>query len=324
MPLIDIVNLHVRFNGKNHAVDGISVSLEAGETLGIVGESGSGKSALSRALLGLLPKETADVRGNALFEGQDLIALDEPALDRVRGRRIAMIFQEPATSLNPILTIGYQIVEVLRRHEGMSAPDARMRAIDLLRQVRIADPERRIDQYPHELSGGMRQRAMIAIALACRPALLLADEPTTALDVTVQAQVLALMRELKASTGMAIILVTHNLGVINQVADNVLVMYAGAAVEYADRRSLMRNPRHPYTQGLLAAIPRVGGMQGKLHAIPGMMPPGHARPTGCRFHPRCAVRLSICGEQDPPMFKLDDTHRVACWLVQPDAGGTAA
>jgi oligopeptide/dipeptide ABC transporter ATP-binding protein len=326
--LLDVRDLSIHFlsGGRvNKAVDGVSFTLRKGETLGIVGESGSGKSALSRAIMRLLPSPpTRYAGGEILFDGQDLLAVPENEIRKIRGKKISMIFQEPMVSLNPLMTIGYQISEALILHEGLSSREARERAIEMLTQVRIADAERRFDQYPHEMSGGMRQRCMIAIALACQPELLIADEPTTALDVTIQAQVLRLIVDLKTRLGMGVILVTHNFGVINQVADRVVVMYAGSIVETASKSTILRSPRHPYTEALLGSVPRLDSDAKRLNTIAGTMPSGANLPYGCRFHPRCPKRMPVCSVQEPPALALDDGHIVKCWLADPKTVATEA
>ena len=260
-PLLEIENLKVIFHGDRgsatHAVDGLDLTIQRGQTLGLVGESGCGKTATALSVMGLLPKASAEVSGRIRFDGAELLSLPDRAMRNLRGDRLAMIFQEPMTSLNPAYSIGEQIAESLVRHRGLSRGEARARTVELLRLVKIPSPEQRVDGYPHRLSGGMRQRAMIALALACDPELLIADEPTTALDVTIQAQILALMRELKASTGIAIILITHDLGVVAEICDHVAVMYAGEIVEYAPVGALFATPQHPYTIGLLGSIPRL-------------------------------------------------------------------
>jgi peptide/nickel transport system ATP-binding protein len=315
-PLIEIANLRVVFHGEagrtTHAVDSVDLSVANGATLGLVGESGCGKSVTSLAIMGLLPKGSAEVTGSVRFDGLDLLEVPDETLRDLRGDRLAMIFQEPMTSLNPSFTIGEQIVETIIRHRGGSRRQARERAIELLRRVRIASPERRIDQYPHKLSGGMRQRVMIAIALACDPMLLIADEPTTALDVTLQAQILDLMRELKAASGAAIILITHDLGVVAEVCDEVAVMYAGEIVERAPVDELFASPQHPYTVGLLGSIPRLDRQASHLATIEGMVPNMSAPPSGCRFAARCPFASDICVQAPPPMVAVSPDHWSRC------------
>jgi peptide/nickel transport system ATP-binding protein len=294
-------------------VDGVSFSVQAGRTLGIVGESGCGKSVSALSIMGLVPPPGRIAGGQILFEGLDLLALPPQQLRALRGDRISMIFQEPMSSLNPAFTIGDQIAEVLLNHKKLTKKSARERAIEMLRQVHIPEAERRYDDYPHRLSGGMRQRAMIAMALACGPKLLIADEPTTALDVTIQAQILDLMRELRGSTGTAIILITHDLGVIAELADDVAVMYAGRIVEHAPVGRLFAQPQHPYTVGLLGSIPRLHLEQDRLAAIEGQVPgPADAR-AGCSFEPRCPFAMERCRLEDPVLVPLEKQHEAACW-----------
>ena len=297
-PLIEIEGLRVTFHGDDgritHAVDSVDLSVANGATLGLVGESGCGKSVTSLAIMGLLSKHSAEVTGSIRFDGFDLLDVPDQTLRDLRGNRLAMIFQEPMTSLNPSFTIGDQIIETILRHRGGSRRTARERAIELLRRVHIPSPERRIDEYPHKLSGGMRQRVMIAMALACDPMLLIADEPTTALDVTLQAQILDLMRELKAASGAAIILITHDLGVVAEVCDEVAVMYAGEIVERAPVDELFATPQHPYTVGLLGSIPRLDRRTSHLATIEGMVPNMATPPSGCRFAARCPFVSDIC------------------------------
>jgi peptide/nickel transport system ATP-binding protein len=316
-PLLSIGNLKVIFHGDRgrttHAVDSVDLSVGRGRTVGVVGESGSGKSVTFLAVMGLLPKDGSDISGQIRFGGTDLLALEDRKLRDLRGDRLAMIFQEPMTSLNPSYTIGEQIGEVLVRHKGLSRAQARQRAIELLRRVKIPSPERRIDEYPHRLSGGMRQRVMIAIALACDPQLLIADEPTTALDVTIQAQILDLMRELKAESGAAIILITHDLGVVAEICDDVAVMYAGEIVEQAPVDALFELPQHPYTVGLLGAIPRLDRSTERLATIEGMVPNMAAPPVGCRFAPRCPFADDRCRGERPPVVRLDGGRWSRCF-----------
>jgi peptide/nickel transport system ATP-binding protein len=297
-------------------VDNVSFSVGAGETLCIVGESGCGKSVTALALMGLLPTPPANiVAGTALFDGKDLFKQSERELADVRGNRMSMIFQEPMTSLNPVFTVGHQIAECVRRHRGLGREQAREEALAMLALVRIPAPEKRLDAYPHELSGGMRQRVMIAMALANRPQLLIADEPTTALDVTIQAQVLSLVRNLQAETGTAMVLITHDLGVVAEVADHVAVMYAGRIVEYGSAAEIFDDPQHPYTIGLMGAIPSVGKRAGQLVTIRGAVPAPESMPDGCRFAPRCPFAEQRCIDAAPPEQRVDGTHRVACWLA---------
>jgi peptide/nickel transport system ATP-binding protein len=315
-PLIEIEKLRVVFHGDRgrttHAVDSVSLSVANGATLGLVGESGCGKSVTSLAIMGLLPKDSAEVSGSVRFDGFDLLDVPDQTLRNLRGDRLAMIFQEPMTSLNPSFTVGDQIVETILRHRGGSRRQARDRAIELLRRVHIPSPERRFDEYPHKLSGGMRQRVMIAMALACDPMLLIADEPTTALDVTLQAQILDLMRELKTASGAAIILITHDLGVVAEVCDEVAVMYAGEIVERAPVDELFASPQHPYTVGLLGSIPRLDRQAEHLATIEGMVPNMSALPHGCRFAPRCPFVSEPCVAAPPPMLEVSPGHQTRC------------
>ena len=315
-PLLEIENLKVIFHGDRgsatHAVDGLDLAIQRGQTLGLVGESGCGKTATALSVMGLLPKASAEVSGRIRFDGAELLSLPDRAMRNLRGDRLAMIFQEPMTSLNPSYSIGEQIAESLVRHRGLSRGEARARTVELLRLVKIPSPEQRVDDYPHRLSGGMRQRAMIALALACDPELLIADEPTTALDVTIQAQILALMRELKASTGIAIILITHDLGVVAEICDHVAVMYAGEIVEYAPVGALFATPQHPYTIGLLGSIPRLDVKAEELAAIEGMVPSLAELPAGCRFAPRCPFVWERCRQALPPLAVVGPDHRSRC------------
>jgi len=303
--------------GPLTVVDCMSFELSAGETLCIVGESGCGKSMLALSILRLFPDPPVRLKaGSALFHGHDLLRLPNDKLRDVRGDRLAMIFQEPMSALNPVMNIGKQIGEVLRRHRKMRASEIRSRAIELLTKVRIPDPERRLHDYPHQLSGGMRQRAMIAMALACDPEVLIADEPTTALDVTIQAQILHLIRDLQRDTNAATILITHNLGVVAEMADRVLVMYAGTKVEEAPVDALFDRPAHPYTRGLMASMPHPrNGDEApeKLAEIPGVVPPLDAMPPGCRFAPRCAFATDRCRTTAPALEEVGGAHTVACW-----------
>ena len=317
-PLLAIENLKVVFHGERgrttHAVDTVDLTVHRGITLGIVGESGCGKSVTALAVMGLL-SEAGDVSGIVRFEGLDLLALSRGEVCDLRGNRLAMIFQEPMTSLNPSYSIGEQIMEPLVRHRGMSRGQARSRAIELLRRVHIPAPERRIDDYPHRLSGGMRQRAMIAMALACEPALLIADEPTTALDVTIQAQILDLVRELKAASRAAIVLITHDLGVVAEICEEVAVMYAGEVVERAPVEPLFERPEHPYTVGLFGSLPRLDRQSEELAAIEGMVPDMSVLPTGCRFAPRCPFADDRCRRERPPVVRLDRNRWSRCFYA---------
>ncbi|MDP1966194.1 MAG: ABC transporter ATP-binding protein [Reyranella sp.] len=324
-PLLELKALGVSFatdDGAVLAVDGIDLALARGRTLGLVGESGCGKSVTSLAIMGLLPPENSKVRGEVIFEGRDLLKLGANAIRDLRGARLAMIFQEPMTSLNPSYTVGDQIVEAIQRHQGLSAAEARARAIEMLRIVRIPSPEKRVDEYPHKLSGGMRQRAMIAMALACGPRLLIADEPTTALDVTIQAQILDLMRGLRRDTGTAIILITHDLGVVAEMADDVAVMYAGQIVERAPVRTLFARPEHPYTVGLLGSIPRLDEKRDRLPSIEGRVPDMSRPPDGCRFAARCPFVEPDCRSTSPALVEVAPGHLTRC-LRAPLSGMSA-
>ena len=300
--------------GEVHAVDGVDLSLERGRTLGIVGESGCGKSVTALSIMGLVPQPPGRIAGGeVLFEGEDLLQAPARRMRDLRGDKLSMIFQEPMTSLNPAFPAGDQVAEALLRHRKVSPKEARDQAVEMLRKVRIPSPERRARDYPHQLSGGMRQRVMIAMALACDPRLLIADEPTTALDVTIQAQILELMRLLRAELGTAIILITHDLGVIAELADDVIVMYAGKVVERCAAERLFAEPQHPYTIGLLGSIPRLHLEQARLSAIEGVVPDPVAFPQGCRFHPRCPFAVDKCRTEVPPLVKLSENHEAACW-----------
>jgi peptide/nickel transport system ATP-binding protein len=316
-PLLEVRGLKTYFNtedGEFRAVDGVSFSVAPGRTLGIVGESGCGKSVTSLSIMGLIQTPPGRIAGGeVLFEGRDLLKLPPAELRELRGNRIAMIFQEPMTSLNPAFTVGAQIIEAIQRHKKLGKREARERAIEMLRRVRIPAPERRIDDYPHKLSGGMRQRVMIAMALACDPKLLIADEPTTALDVTIQAQILDLMRELREAFGTAIVMITHDLGVIAEIADEVLVMYAGKVVEQAAVAALFEDPQHPYTIGLLGSLPKLHNDKPRLATIEGTVPNLLAVPQGCRFHPRCPFADDECRRAEPPLAPVRPGHNAACF-----------
>jgi len=326
--LLAVDGLVARFRtdrGWVRAVDGVSFTVGRGRTVGVVGESGCGKSVTALSIMGLLPRPPAEIAaGRILFEGEDLLALPLSRLQDIRGDRIAMVFQEPMSSLNPAFTIGRQIAETLVRHRGLTEREARAEATQMLRRVHIPAAESRVDEYPHKLSGGMRQRVMIALALACDPDLLIADEPTTALDVTIQAQILDLLRELRAATGMAILLITHDLGVVAEMADDVLVMYAGRVVERAPVRALFATPQHPYTIGLMGSVPRPDETRTRLAAIEGQVPNPLALPPGCAFHPRCPFAVARCRVEAPPLAPVgealganeaagEDGHWAACW-----------
>lgn len=314
--LIEVRALEVSFEtprGLARAVDGIDFSVAAGEAVCVVGESGCGKSVTALSLMGLVPSPPGQVRGSIRFQDRELLELSRREWADLRGDRLAMIFQEPMTSLNPALRIGDQLAEVLIRHRGLARTAARAAALEMLERVRIPAAARRLDDYPHRLSGGMRQRVMIAMALLCAPALLIADEPTTALDVTIQAQVLDLMRGLREQTGTAILLITHDLGVVAELADRVVVMYAGQIVESAAVNQLFAFPQHPYTVGLLGARPSLDDRRDRLAAIAGMVPPAHAMPQGCRFAPRCPFADAQCRAQTPPLLDITPGHQSRCW-----------
>jgi peptide/nickel transport system ATP-binding protein len=323
-PLLSVEDLHTSFTtarGTLRAVDGLSFHVEAGETIAIVGESGSGKSVSAMSILRLLPQPQASISGHIRFAGEDLLALSEAEMRKVRGNRIGMIFQEPMSSLNPVMTVGSQIEEAVRLHRREGGRAARKRVLELLTLVGIPAPAQRMHEYPHQLSGGMRQRVMIAMALACDPALLIADEPTTALDVTVQAQILELMRELKSRLGSAIVLITHDLGVVFEVAQRVVIMYAGRKVEEASTRDIFERPRHPYTVGLLGAIPRPGSSLSddepeRLAEIAGTVPDLTELIPGCPFAPRCAHASATCVKVAPPLVHVGEGHVVACHYAQ--------
>ena len=314
--LLEIEDLRTIFRtpmGLVAAVDGVSLGVARGKTLGIVGESGCGKSMLSLSVMGLVPPPGQNAGGRVMFDGQNLLDLSPTAMRSIRGRRIAMIFQEPMTSLNPVFTIGDQITEAMRAHDRTTSDRAlRAKAIAALERVRIPAPDRRFDEYPHQMSGGMRQRVMIAMALACDPDLLIADEPTTALDVTVQAQILDLLRDLQAQSGMAIILITHDLGVVAEMAAEVAVMYAGKVVERAAIAEIFDDPQHPYTLGLLGSIPKLEETHDRLLAIEGAVPPPFALPPGCRFNPRCVFRAQACIDRQPELREVAPNHDVSC------------
>ena len=315
--VLEVKNLKTYFytdEGEIPAVDGVDFSLERGETLAIVGESGCGKSVTSLSILRLIATPPGKiVDGEILYNGRDLLKLSEKEMRSVRGNDISMIFQEPMTSLNPVFTVGKQIMESLIYHQNMTKEQARERAIEMLRMVDIPNPEKCINNYPHNLSGGMRQRVMIAMALACNPKVLIADEPTTALDVTIQAQILKLMAELQKKTETGIILITHDLGIVAQIARNVMVMYAGEAVEYADVRSIFKDPRHPYTIGLLKSIPSIHETQDELYTIKGMVPSPKNLPKGCLFAPRCEYATERCLQERPSLVDIGEGRKLRCW-----------
>ena len=315
---LEVEGLVVTFpgeTGRTPVVDHLDLVLDAGETLALVGESGCGKSRTALSLLRLVPKPGRIEEGRIRIEGQDVLSLPIADLRSLRGRRAAMIFQEPMTSLNPVHTVGAQVVEAIRLHERVSAGEARRRAGELFARVGIPDPGARLDAYPHQLSGGMKQRVMIAIALAAKPRLLIADEPTTALDVTIQAQILDLLRDLRRDSGMALLLITHDLGIVNEVADRVAVMYAGQLVEQGSREAVLGKPRHPYTQGLLRSIPARAARGARLTEIRGSVPSASAWPTGCRFHPRCPIAFEPCPRIDPGWTELGGGQRARCHAI---------
>ncbi|MCM3726368.1 ABC transporter ATP-binding protein [Neobacillus cucumis] len=317
--ILQIKNLKISFqSGKTllPAVDGISFNLREGEILGIVGESGSGKSVTSLATMGLIPSPPGKIEdGQIIFEGRDLINLSEKEWRKVRGNQISMIFQEPMTSLNPLFTIGNQVMEAIKLHTNLSKREALVRGIELLRLVGIPRAEGILREYPHQLSGGMRQRIMIAMAMACNPKVLIADEPTTALDVTIQAQILALMKDLNKKTNTSIILITHDLGVVAEICERVIVMYSGQIVEQGDVRTILKNPQHPYTRGLLKSVPELRGKKERLYSIPGTVPAPGTIQNGCRFAPRCAEAFGKCHEEEPQLLNLEkEEHEVRCFL----------
>ena len=318
-PLLQIRDLAVTFHtedGPVRAVDGVSLQIAPAETLGLVGESGCGKSVTALSVLRLVQQPGRIDGGQILFEGRDLLAAPMREMRRVRGARISMVFQEPMTSLNPVFTIGYQIAEAVALHQGKRGKEARNVVVDMLRKVGIGNPEQRFGEYPHQLSGGMKQRAMIAMALVCRPALLIADEPTTALDVTIQAQILDLARQLTRDIGMAVLLITHDLGVVAETAERVAVMYAGRVVEMGDVRDLFADPKHPYTVGLLKSLPGLGSRRARLEVIPGNVPSPLDFPAGCRFHPRCPLATDRCRQEYPPFEDKTPGHASACWVME--------
>ncbi|HBF39019.1 MAG TPA: peptide ABC transporter ATP-binding protein [Firmicutes bacterium] len=317
VPLLEVKNLQTHFfteNGIVKAVNGVSFSLNAGKILCIVGESGCGKSITSLSIMRLLTSPPGRiVGGEVIFEGIDLLKLKESEMYHIRGNKISMIFQEPMTSLNPVFTIGNQMMESIMLHRRCGAKEAREQAAEMLHLVGISSPEKRIHEYPHQLSGGMRQRVMIAMALSCNPKLLIADEPTTALDVTIQAQILDLMRKLRAELGTSVILITHDLGVVAEMADEVIVMYCGAIVERADVQTLFENPKHPYTKGLLGSVPNMEVEIQRLPIVRGMVPDPYNMPAGCAFCPRCDYATDACRQETPPLVNLDSDHNVRCF-----------
>jgi peptide/nickel transport system ATP-binding protein len=326
-PLLEVKDLRVQFptdDGLVKAVDGVSFSLQQGETLGIVGESGSGKSVSSLTIMGLVPKSQANISGQVIFEGQDLLQLSPTEMRQVRGKKISMIFQDPMTSLHPFYRVGDQIAESILEHEDVSKKEAAERAVDMLSKVNIPQPKDRANQFPHEFSGGMRQRAMIAMALALNPDLLIADEPTTALDVTVQAQILDLIDSLRSEFGAAVIIITHDLGVVAEHCDNIQVMYAGRAIEYGRTEDIFYHPHHPYTWGLLQSIPKLGEETDRLTPIRGLPPSLINLPKGCSFAPRCPYVFDRCREESPALLPSDTYHASACHLSLADKERIAA
>lgn len=315
--ILEVLDLRTTFHTSDGiivAVDGISFHVNKGETLGIVGESGSGKSTTAMSIMRLIPIPPGKIeQGEVFFEGENLLAVGEERIREIRGNDIAMIFQEPLTSLNPVYTVGDQIAEAIVLHQGLSRKKAMQRAVEMLRLVGIPAPERRVHEYPFRLSGGMRQRVMIAMALSCNPKLLIADEPTTALDVTIQAQILDLMKKLKEELGMAIMMITHDLGVIAEMAERVIVMYAGKVMEEAPVIPLFRNPAHPYTRGLIDSIPRLDVDKERLHVIEGVVPNPMFMPKGCRFNPRCRYAKDRCRKEEPPLLEIAPGRKTRCW-----------
>jgi peptide/nickel transport system ATP-binding protein/oligopeptide transport system ATP-binding protein len=315
-PLLEVRSLSTHFftdEGVVRAVEQVSFEIQPGEILSLVGESGCGKSVTGLSILGLIPSPPGRiVHGEILFDGKNLLQLEEKEMERIRGNEISMIFQEPMTSLNPVFTIGDQIMEAITLHQRVDRSEARKRTIEMLDRVQIPAPETRIDAYPHQLSGGMRQRAMIAMALSCQPKLLIADEPTTALDVTIQAQVLRLLKEIQGEMGMAVMLITHDLGVVAEIADRVAVMYAGRIVEVASMGVIFGHMRHPYTKGLLDSIPQLTEKKKRLNAIPGQVPNPLSLPVGCKFHPRCYLMIEDCKKEEPPLFQVNGDHFSRC------------
>ena len=315
MKVLDVQNLSVSFSSFGETTDivhDVSFHIDQGETVGIVGESGCGKSMTAMAIMQLIKRPPGVLKGKIMLEDRDLLTMSEKEMRKVRGNEISMIFQEPMTSLNPVLTVGTQLMEVFMTHQGMNRKEARAASIEALRMVKIAMPEQRVDSYPYEMSGGMRQRVMIAMALSCRPKLLIADEPTTALDVTIQAQILNLMKEMREEIGSSIMLITHDLGVVSEVCSRTVILYCGQVVEEATSEELFQNPMHPYTEGLLKSLP-VRGSTEKLYVIPGSVPSPGQLPKGCVFHPRCQYATERCRQECPGYVHASDTHSVKCW-----------
>ncbi|MBA0051398.1 ABC transporter ATP-binding protein [Streptomyces sp. AJS327] len=325
MPLLEVRDLHVEFrtrDGVAEAVRGVDYAVDSGETLAVLGESGSGKSVTAQAVMGILDTPPGRItRGQILFQGRDMLRMPEEERRRIRGRQLSMIFQDALSALNPVLSVGFQLGEMFRVHQGLSRKEARARAIELMERVNIPAAKSRVGDFPHQFSGGMRQRIMIAMALALEPDLIIADEPTTALDVTVQAQVMELLAELQREYQMGLILITHDLGVVADVADKIAVMYAGRIVETAPVHELYKRPLHPYTRGLLDSIPRLDQKGQELYAIKGLPPSPHHIPPGCAFHPRCPMARAVCRTDDPPLYEVDEERGSAChfWKEMPDA-----
>ncbi|WP_342768275.1 ABC transporter ATP-binding protein [Cohnella lupini] len=324
--VLTVNNLKTYYFSKNNvtpAVDGVSFRLLRGEVLGIVGESGCGKSTVARSILDLLDRSYAKIQGGEiLFHEHDLLKLKKKDLNRIRGKKISMIFQNPQSSLNPVFTVGNQIAEILNIHERMTKQETKARVIELLRLVGIPAPETRLTSYPHQLSGGMQQRIMIAIALACNPEVVIADEPTTALDVTIQSQILALMNQIKTKLRMGMLLITHNMGVVAEMCDRVMVMYGGVVVEQGETASIFASPSHPYTKGLLASIPSIKEDKEELYSIPGAVPKLTVPVNHCRFADRCPHAFGKCHESEPPFFEVENGHQAKCWLLEDTAGRT--
>lgn len=318
--LLEISGLRTHFftdHGEVPAVDGVDIYIKKGEVLGVVGESGCGKSVTSLSVMRLVPNPPGKIVGGSMvFKGEDLVHVSEKRMRKIRGNEIAMIFQEPMTSLNPVYSIGDQIGETVRLHRNLNKKEAKQHAVEMLRKVGIPRPEQIVNEYPHQLSGGMRQRVMIAMAMSCDPELLIADEPTTALDVTIQAQILDLMRKLNKESGAAIMMITHDLGVLAEMCDRVVVMYAGKVVEEGDVKTIFKNPKHPYTKGLIQSVPRMDDDKDRLYSIPGNVPTPGSMPKGCRFAPRCEYVVSKCKEEMPELIELEFGHKSRCWLQQ--------
>lgn len=326
-PLLSLQNLQTHFfteDGVVRSVDGVSYDVAPGEVLGVVGESGCGKSVTALSIMGLIPNPPGRVVGGRIeFEGQNLLDLGEREMRKIRGNRISMIFQEPMTALNPVFTVGEQVIEAAVLHQGLSKAEARRKAVEMFDLVGIPSPDQRVDEYPHQLSGGMKQRVMIAMALICRPKLLIADEPTTALDVTIQAQILDLLGDLQRELGMSVILITHDLGVVAETAHRVAVMYAGRIIEFSDVKTVFENPKHPYTRGLFRSLPVMGARKDRLEVIPGSVPDLVNLPAGCRFAPRCPDVMDHCLKEDPELLALTGQHQVACHLHATEAGAAS-